>query len=172
MAFINSNRYIYSKELTTKFLMKHSINSKSFLVLMIAFFFFSLTAIFVQLFSFYPVAKYFQYETSIYYDKTSLCKSYSTDTLIKRLYEQYAYEIENDLEFPQKNQFKKYEQQQLKERLLIESTAPLICIILSITGFIYLLRKHKKNIAPQHFSLNNGLPFFLVCFGLDGCCFL
>jgi len=142
--------------------MKYFINKK-LLTLTVAFLFFSLTAIFIQLFAFQPVAKYFSYETSISYNATGLCKSHIKDSFIERLYEQYAYEIENNLEFSGKSQLQEYERQHLVKLILIDGAAPLIFIILGIVGFVYLI-KYKKNINYNNLSLIQWIAVFLNLF--------
>ncbi len=145
--------------------MKHFINSNPFLFLMIAFFFFSLTAILIQLVAFVPVAKYFSYDISVSYNATGLCKSHIEETFIERLYKQYAYEIDNNLEFSNKSQLLKFEKKQNLELLLIDGIAPLICIVLGILGFVYLLKK-RNSYNVTDFSFKQWIAVFLSLFWL------
>lgn len=126
----------------------------------------TIIAILIQLFSFYPLAKFFSYEISISYNQTGMCKKSEKDTIVERVNGYTIYKNGMNVDFIQKNKQIESVTQQKVEQVLIWSVAPTIFILLGTLGFVYLLKKNKQKFVPIDLSFKNWVAIFLSLFWL------
>lgn len=141
------------------------IDFKAFILLTLTFILMTVIGTLTHELGHYVVAKYLGREAGISYNSVSHRDDALNDYL-KGVYKNYAYEIKNNLDFPEKEKYQKAIQKYQADKFWIALGGPLQTMLTGSIGLILLLVYRHKYITAHRVSLTGWALIFMALFWL------
>ncbi|KQT17969.1 hypothetical protein ASG31_04325 [Chryseobacterium sp. Leaf404] len=138
---------------------------KLFLILIFTFIIMTVVGTLSHELGHYAVAEYLGYDATIDYQSTHF-ESDKKISYLNSIYQKYAYEIKNNLNFPEKEEFDIKRKEFRNDRIKILAGGPLQTMITGTFGFVLLLIYRKKLFSFNKTTFTGWILVFCSLFWL------